>query len=188
MSSWRVRFEHQHIQSFRSGVHRGGKSRWSCAHDDHVAHLRLVDRLVEAQAIGNLLVGRIPQHRFPAADQHRHVGGGDLKPIEQILNVGIVVEIDVGVRMAVARQKFLDAKRPGTMVRADKHDIAEPVRDQFHPAQDEGPHDDLAELAVGLHERQQVFAVEFDHFARLARRALGPMRGRPESMLTSPVN
>ena len=70
--------------------------------------------------------------------------------------------------MAVARQELFDAKRSRAMIRPNEHDIAEPVRNQLHPAQDEGPHDQLAELAVGLHERQQLFTIQLDHFARLA--------------------
>lgn len=40
--------------------------------------------------------------------------------------------------MAVARQKLFDAERSRAMIRPDEHDIAEPVRDQLHPASDEG--------------------------------------------------
>jgi hypothetical protein len=55
------------------------------------------------------------------------------------------------------------------MARPDEHHVAEPVRDQLHPAQDEGPHENGAQLAVGLHECQQVLALELDHGASLAR-------------------
>ena len=81
----------------------------------------------------------------------------------------------------------LDAERAGGMARPDEHDVSDPVRDQLHPAQDEGPHEDLAELAVGLHERQQVVAIQLDHFARPRPRDRTSLR-RPESMVTSPVN
>jgi hypothetical protein len=54
------------------------------------------------------------------------------------------------------------------MIRSYKHNVSEPVRDQFHSANDERPHDELAEFAIGLYERQQVFAIHFDCFARLA--------------------
>ena len=57
---------------------------------------------------------------------------------------------------------------PARVRRPDEHDVAEPVRDQLHAAQDERPHEDLAELGVGLHERQQALAIQLDHFARLA--------------------
>ena len=57
------------------------------------------------------LVGRVAQHRVAAADQHRHVGDGDVKAIEQRLHAGVALEVEVGVRMAVARQELLDAQR-----------------------------------------------------------------------------
>ena len=56
---------------------------------------------------------------------------------------------------------------PASGVEPDQHDVAEPARDQLHAAQDEGAHQDLAQLAVGLHQRQQLLAVQLDHLARL---------------------
>ena len=70
--------------------------------------------------------------------------------------------------MAVSRQELFDAKSLRAMVGPEQHDVSEAVRDQFYSANDEGAHDELAELAVGLHELQQVFAVDFDDLARLA--------------------
>ena len=90
-----------------------------------------------------------------------------MKPVEQLLRLGVVIEIDVVVRMSVARQKLLDPQRAGAMRRADEHDVAEAARDQLDAAQDERPHQDLAQLGVGLDERQQLLAIELDDFARL---------------------
>ena len=60
-----------------------------------------------------------------------------------------------------------------------QHDVAEAVRDQLDAAQDEGAHQDLAQLAVGLHQRQQVLAIELDHLAGLGRaHAHEPAAGR----------
>ena len=56
---------------------------------------------------------------------------------------------------------------PEECIGPDEHDIAEPARNQLDAAQDEGPHQNLAQLGVGLHEGQQVFAIQLDHFARL---------------------
>ena len=81
--------------------------------------------------------------------------------------------------MAVARQELLDAQRAGAMTRADEHDVAEPVRDQLHPAQDEGAHEDLAQLAVGLHQRQQVLAIQLRSLRPARSRARGQARGGP---------
>ena len=103
----------------------------------------------------------------------------DVKAIEQLLDVGVAVEIDVRVRMAVARQELLDAQRAGECAEPTSTTSPMPLRDQLHAAQDERAHQDLAELGVGLHERQQLLAIELDHFARLARRAPGQARGGP---------
>src|SRR5438552_14411358 len=71
--------------------------------------------------------------------------------------------------MAVARQERLDAERASGMTRPDEHDVAEPMRNQLHPTEEESPQEDLAQLAVGLHECEHVFALDLDHFARLPR-------------------
>src|SRR6185503_3801642 len=76
-------------------------------------------------------------------------------------------EVDVFVRVAIARQKLFDAKRARGVNRPDEHDISGPQLDQLDAAEDEGAHQDLAEVGVGLHEGQQMFAIQFDHFARL---------------------
>jgi hypothetical protein len=55
------------------------------------------------------------------------------------------------------------------MTRPDEHDVAEPLRNQLHPTEEEGPQEDLAQLAVGLHEREHVFALDLEHCARLPR-------------------
>ena len=69
-----------------------------------------------------------------------------------------------------------------------QHDVAEAVRDQLDAAQDERPHQDLAQLGVGLHQRQQLLARRARSPRRLARPAPRNSARRPEIMLTSPVN
>ena len=69
LSSGRARLQYQNIQAFRSGVHRRRKSRGSRTHDDNVAYLGLVDCLVKTEAIGDLLIGRIPQHSLATTNQ-----------------------------------------------------------------------------------------------------------------------
>jgi hypothetical protein len=92
-----------------------------------------------------------------------------VETVEQGLHAGIAIEIDVGVRMAVAGQELFDSKGVRIVARSDEHGIAEPVGDQLHAAEDEGSHEDVAQLAGGLHQRQQIPAGDLDDFARLAR-------------------
>ena len=125
LSPRRVRLQHQHVEAFRRAVHGRRETRGSGADDDHVADLCRVDRLVEAEAVGDLLIGRVPEHHLAATDQHGHVRDGDVEPIQQLLDAGIAVEVDVRVRVAVARQELLDAERARGMARPDEHDVAE---------------------------------------------------------------
>jgi hypothetical protein len=77
--------------------------------------VRLVDRVVEPEAVGDLLVGRVPEHELAPADHHRHIRDRDVKAIQQHLDVGLAIEVEILVRMAVAGQELLDAQRPGRM-------------------------------------------------------------------------
>jgi hypothetical protein len=54
------------------------------------------------------------------------------------------------VRIAVARQEALDPERVAAVRRADQHDAGLGVLHQPYPAQDEGSHDDLANVRLGL--------------------------------------
>src|SRR6202040_262151 len=92
----------------------------------------------------------------------------DMEAIEQLLGTWIALEIDVRVRMPVAREELLDTEGARGMSGADEDDVTDSARDDLHAPQDERPHQDLAQLAVGLHERQQLLATHLDHRARLA--------------------
>ena len=122
--------------------------------------MRRIDGVVEAEALGDLLVARIPQHAVAAADQHGHIGRAHMKAVEQILRVGVTIEIDVVVRMAVACQKLLHPQRACTMRRANQDDIPEAACYQLAAAEDERPHEDLAQFGIGLNEGKQLFAIE----------------------------
>ena len=91
-----------------------------------------------------------------------------LKPVEQLLRLVIAIQIEVVKRMAVPRQEFAHPKRPGAVHRSDDDDVAEVAGDQAQAAQDERPHQDLAQLGVGLDHGEQLLAIELDHLARLA--------------------
>src|SRR2546426_2841137 len=130
--------------------------------------LRLIDRRVEAETVGELHIGGVPQHDLAAADHHRHVVDRDMETVEQRLDASIPVEVEGGVRMAVARQERLDAERASGMTRPDEHDVADPLRHQVHPTEEEGPQEDLAQLAVGLHECEHVVALDLEHGTRLS--------------------
>ena len=74
--------------------------------------MRLIDGVVEAQARGDLLVTRIPQHRLAPADQHGYVGRVHMKSIEQFLRVRVAIQVDVVERMSYGSSSFLSLKAP----------------------------------------------------------------------------
>ena len=71
--------------------------------------------------------------------------------VEQALHISITIEIDVGRRMAVSRQKFLNAERVSGVAGPHNRNVAYALRQQFCPAKNEGTHQDLAQLSIGLH-------------------------------------
>ncbi len=70
---------------------------------------------------------------------------------------------------------------PGRMTRSDEHDVADPLRDQLHPAKDEGAHENLTQLTVGLHDGQEMFAIDLHDFARHRPRERVRTRGGPRA-------
>src|SRR4030095_12177113 len=111
--------------------------------------LRVLDRRVEAETVGELPIGGVPQHHLATADHHRHVVDSDLETLQTRLDDGTPGEVDGGVRMAVARQERLEAERASGMTRPDEHDVADPLRNQLHPTEEESPQENLPQLAVG---------------------------------------
>ena len=60
--------------------------------------------------------------------------------------------------MAITHEELFDPQRAGAVAGADKHNVAHAVGNQFHSSQDEGAHQDLAQLAIRLHQRQHLLA------------------------------
>jgi hypothetical protein len=92
-----------------------------------------------------------------------------VEPIEQRLHVGVLVEIQILVRVSIARQEVADAQRVGRVHRSDQRRVPDAARHQLDAAQDERAHEDLAQLGVGLYERDDLLARQLDHLAVFAR-------------------
>src|SRR5207249_5054098 len=91
-----------------------------------------------------------------------------MKPVEQLLRVRIPIKIDEVERMPVPRQELPNPERSGVVRGSDDHDPAHVAREQLETTQNEGAHQDLAQLRIGLHQRQQLLATESNHFAWFA--------------------
>src|ERR1700686_1719794 len=141
-----MRVQHEHIESFRRTIDGRGQARWPRTDDHHVTHTRLVDRLVQTETVRDLLIGRVPKDDVATADHYRHILDRHAKPIEQLLDVRITIEVDERVWMPVARQEFFDAERTGRVQRTDQYRVTEPTRDEFGRTQNERAHENLAEF------------------------------------------
>ena len=157
MSARRIFFDHQHVQAFGCGIHRGGKSRRTGADHHEVVDFGVVDRRIHLQEIGDLRDTRVLEHASAAADQDGHLVHGDVKALEQGLHVAVAVAVDVDadIGVTVARQEFAQPQGAGRVARAEQHRLALSRRDQPHAAQDEGAHEHFADLGVGLHDVAQ---------------------------------
>ena len=163
----RSRFDHQHIEPFRRSVYGRCQPRRTGSDDDDIAQMCLIDRLIEAETIGDLPIGRISENGAAPTNQNRQVVSAELEPIKQILNARITIGVDRCVRMCVAGEKLLDPQRVGAVTRANEDDVPEPTAEQAHAAENESANEDLTQLGVGLHQAQKLFAVDFDELASL---------------------
>jgi hypothetical protein len=105
LAARRVELEHEDIESFGRAVDGGRESGRPGADDHDVPHLRGVDRRVETETVGELLVARIAEHRLTAADHDRHIGDGNPESVEEGLDVRFAIEVDEVVGIVVPRQE-----------------------------------------------------------------------------------
>src|SRR6266850_5346261 len=86
----------------------------------------------------------------------------ELEPVEERLHVRIALHLLIGEGLSVAAQELSDTQRGCRVAGADEDQAAVAVGDERHPPQDEGAHEDLAELEVPLHESAQMLAIDDD--------------------------
>ena len=77
-----------------------------------------------------------------------------MKPVEQLLRVRIAIKIDEVERMPIPGQEFPDPERSGIVGRSNDHHSTHVAREQFEATKNEGAHQDLAQLRIGLHQRE----------------------------------
>ena len=124
--------------------------------------MRLIDSFVESEAASNFLIGWIAQYCGAPTDQNGQVVNRQRKPIEHFLNLGITLEIDVGIRLVIASQKLFDAQGVKQVAGANQNDVTNFARNLFETTQDERSQKNIAEFTVGLDKGLQRLALDFD--------------------------
>ena len=108
---------------------------------------------------------RILEYPSAASDEDRNVFYRYLEAVKQGLHAGIAVDVDADVGITVAGEKLAHLERVGGMARPKQHRVAVSRCQKSHTAQDEGAHEDLAQLGVGLDDVAEIFFVDHENRA-----------------------
>ena len=95
----RIPLENLDIQALRRAINRRCQSAGPGADDDQIAHLALIDLVVQPEAGSRFGVAGIAQGLCAAADQDRDVRDGNSELLENRGDGGIGLDIEVVVRM-----------------------------------------------------------------------------------------
>src|SRR5262249_19033617 len=96
-----------------------------------------------------------------AANDHGDIINRQLKAVQRFLYRSVTIQIDVVIGMPISSQEFLDAKSRRGVGGTKKHGVSNSFRNQCHAAKNEGAHEDFAQFAVGLNDRQYALAIQF---------------------------
>ena len=91
----RIPLENLDTQALRGSINRGGQPAGPGSDDDQIAHLSLIDFVVQPEAGGRFGIGRIAQGLVAAADQDRNVRDGNREMLENRMDRGIGLDIEV---------------------------------------------------------------------------------------------
>src|SRR5262249_26452119 len=82
LAAGRVRFDDEHVKSLRRSIYCCGQTGRSRADYYHVAHMRAIDALVEAETVDDLMIAGITQYHAASTNQNRQVTNRHAKAIQ----------------------------------------------------------------------------------------------------------
>ncbi len=162
LSAERPGVQHQHRQAFRGGVDGGGQAGGTSADHGHVVDVVRIQVADHADAARQLGVGWMAQDLAAGAEHDRQLGLVDREPLDQHLGAVDGVGIQMPVGMAVAGQEARQADDLAVGGPADDHRPSAQLQ-KADPAQDQGPHDPLAQLGLGDQHRAQAVGPDAQH-------------------------
>src|SRR4051794_8755595 len=128
---------------------------------------------VDAETLGEPTIVGVLENLTTAADHDGYLLGPQLESFEQRAGVGIAVDVEVHVRPAVAGQEFANPQCVARLTGTEHDYVTEPGFQNAHAAQNEGAHEELAELGVVLHYSAKTLETHREHTARLTDAELG---------------
>src|SRR5580658_10315009 len=111
----------------------------------------VVDPGVQTEASGRLGVSWISKHQLTSAYQYRDVRYANREVVQHALDVRLALQIDIGVRMAVARQKRSKPQAIARKIGSDQYCVAHRMIDQVQAPQNEGRQEYLTQRGISLH-------------------------------------
>ena len=146
-----------------SGVDGGCEPCRPGADDGDVVEAVRVDRLGQAEIVGERRRRGVAQHPMVRRDHDGELVGRELETVEEPAGVRIDLGVEQAVRVAVAHQEALEAQGIAAVPGPDQHDGAMRVPNEPDPPEDEGPHDDLADVRLAGHQTTKVGALDPDY-------------------------
>lgn len=90
---------------------------------------------------------------------------GKLETLDKAVGFGLALRVDQAMRITVAHKEALQPQGIGTVPRPNQHHAAEASADQTHAPQDEGTHDDLADVRFRGHHAAKIIRVHAQYVA-----------------------
>ena len=134
---------------FGRGIHRRRKAGRPGTDDGNVVDAVRIDRADQPDAARQLILAGIAQQLSAGAEHDRQLPGIDMEALDQRFGFGIDVGVEQLMRMAVAAQKALQPQHVAIVGAADDDRAAGAGFEQPDAAEDQRPHDALAELGFG---------------------------------------
>ena len=110
--------EHDGRESLRRAVDRGGEPARPASDDDEIVD-RVLERPLDADLFGELLVGRVAQEQAAAPGDDGSVGRCQAEVLQHLVDRGIGLEVDEREEHPVAREEVADAGRVLGIARSD---------------------------------------------------------------------
>lgn len=164
----------------RRGIDGGREAGRAGADDRDVVGAGRVERLQQAEAARQLGLLGIAQELAVGAEDDRQLGRIEMEPLDQGLRAGIGPGIEGLVRMGVVAQEVAQPQHVAIVGVADHHESAGPHLEQGHAAQDQGPHDPLAELGLGDQQGPEPLRRDLQRLAGLLRLGIQQARAAGE--------
>ncbi len=168
LAARRYRLEYDRVEPFGSSIDRSSQSGRPRADDGDIELPPWFDRFDQAQRLGESGRRRIAQYTMARGNDDRQIGRRQLQGGHEAFGVGIGFDVQSAVRVAVARQETFETQRVGGMHRADQQRPAMRLADQGDAPQDEGAHDDLADIRLAGHQSPKLAVPDADDGAGAA--------------------